>query len=64
MYLSYNNVSALKVLVAKDNWVLSSEINQVAEPTLISCPYRVAAEAGGQRQEFLSSRNTCVPRPG
>lgn len=31
VYLSYNNVSSLKMLVAKDNWVLSSEINQVAE---------------------------------
>uniref|UniRef100_A0A8D1TL27 Acyl-coenzyme A thioesterase 11 n=1 Tax=Sus scrofa TaxID=9823 RepID=A0A8D1TL27_PIG len=29
VYLSYNNVSSLKMLVAKDNWVLSSEINQV-----------------------------------
>nr|XP_013001704.1 acyl-coenzyme A thioesterase 11 isoform X1 [Cavia porcellus] len=34
VYLSYNNVSALKVLVAKDNWVLSSEINQVRLYTL------------------------------
>lgn len=33
VYLSYNNVSSLKMLVAKDNWVLSSEINQVADPT-------------------------------
>lgn len=33
VYLSYNNVSSLKMLVAKDNWVLSSEINQVAGPT-------------------------------
>lgn len=31
VYLSYNNVSSLKMLVAKDNWVLSSEINQVAD---------------------------------
>lgn len=31
--LSYNNVSSLKMLVAKDNWVLSSEVNQVADPT-------------------------------
>lgn len=30
--LSYNNVSSLKMLVAKDNWVLSSESNQVADP--------------------------------
>ncbi|KAM6219458.1 acyl-coenzyme A thioesterase 11 [Rhynchocyon petersi] len=29
VYLSYNNVSSLKMLVAKDNWALSSEINQV-----------------------------------
>ena len=33
VYLSYNNVSSLKMLVAKDNWVLSSELNQVASPT-------------------------------
>lgn len=33
VYLSYNNVSSLKMLVTKDNWVLSSEINQVADPT-------------------------------
>ncbi|XP_057356213.1 acyl-coenzyme A thioesterase 11 isoform X2 [Manis pentadactyla] len=32
--LSYNNVSSLKMLVAKDNWVLSSEINQVRLYTL------------------------------
>ena len=30
--LSYSNVSSLKMLVAKDNWVLSSESNQVADP--------------------------------
>lgn len=34
VYLSYNNVSSLKMLVAKDDWVLSSESNQVADPTL------------------------------
>nr|KAF6503657.1 acyl-CoA thioesterase 11 [Rousettus aegyptiacus] len=34
VYLSYNNVSSLKMLVAKDNWVLSSEINQVRLYTL------------------------------
>lgn len=34
VYLSYNNVSSLKMLVARDNWVLSSEISQVAYPTL------------------------------
>uniref|UniRef100_A0A452VB71 Acyl-CoA thioesterase 11 n=1 Tax=Ursus maritimus TaxID=29073 RepID=A0A452VB71_URSMA len=32
--LSYNNVSSLKMLVAKDNWVLSSEVNQVRLYTL------------------------------
>uniref|UniRef100_A0A2I3SRJ9 Acyl-CoA thioesterase 11 n=2 Tax=Pan TaxID=9596 RepID=A0A2I3SRJ9_PANTR len=32
--LSYNNVSSLKMLVAKDNWVLSSEISQVRLYTL------------------------------
>ncbi|XFF75791.1 hypothetical protein AB1E18_002010 [Capra hircus] len=32
--LSYNNVSSLKMLVAKDNWVLSSESNQVRLYTL------------------------------
>ncbi|XP_069336109.1 acyl-coenzyme A thioesterase 11 [Eulemur rufifrons] len=34
VYLSYNNVSSLKMLVAKDNWVLSSETNQVRLYTL------------------------------
>ncbi|KAF3819804.1 hypothetical protein GH733_015313 [Mirounga leonina] len=34
VYLSYNNVSSLKMLVAKDNWVLSSEVNQVRLYTL------------------------------
>ncbi|XP_066232468.1 acyl-coenzyme A thioesterase 11 isoform X2 [Saccopteryx leptura] len=34
VYLSYNNVSCLKMLVAKDNWVLSSEVNQVRLYTL------------------------------
>ncbi|XP_020952244.1 acyl-coenzyme A thioesterase 11 isoform X1 [Sus scrofa] len=34
VYLSYNNVSSLKMLVAKDNWVLSSEINQFRVYTL------------------------------
>ncbi|KAM6173778.1 acyl-coenzyme A thioesterase 11 [Erethizon dorsatum] len=34
VYLSYNNVSALKVLVAKGNWVLSTEIGQVRLYTL------------------------------
>ncbi|KAG5214796.1 hypothetical protein R6Z07F_000356 [Ovis aries] len=32
--LSYNRVSSLKMLVAKDNWVLSSESNQVRLYTL------------------------------
>ncbi|XP_021573160.1 acyl-coenzyme A thioesterase 11 [Carlito syrichta] len=34
VYLSYNNVSSLRMLVAKDNWVLSSEISQVRLYTL------------------------------
>ncbi|XP_030640033.1 acyl-coenzyme A thioesterase 11b [Chanos chanos] len=34
MYLSYNNVSALKMLAAKTNWVLSSEKNKVSLYTL------------------------------
>lgn len=39
VYLSYNNVSSLKMLVAKEDWVLSSEINQVADhPPTISPP--------------------------
>lgn len=29
MYLSYNNVSALKLLSARSNWVLTSEKNKV-----------------------------------
>uniref|UniRef100_A0A8D0H8K6 Acyl-coenzyme A thioesterase 11 n=1 Tax=Sphenodon punctatus TaxID=8508 RepID=A0A8D0H8K6_SPHPU len=34
VYLSYNNVSALKTLVAKANWVLASEIEKVRMYTL------------------------------
>lgn len=36
VYLSYNNVSSLKMLVAKDDWVLSSESNQVVDPPQLS----------------------------
>ena len=31
MYLSYNNVSALKLMAAKNNWVLTSEKNKVSD---------------------------------
>ncbi|XP_030227950.1 acyl-coenzyme A thioesterase 11b isoform X1 [Gadus morhua] len=34
MYLSLNNVSALKIMVAKTNWVLTSEKNKVSLYTL------------------------------
>ncbi|KAG7283619.1 hypothetical protein CRUP_020392 [Coryphaenoides rupestris] len=34
MYLSYNNVSALKLMAAKNNWVLTSEKNKVSLYTL------------------------------
>ncbi|XP_067086383.1 acyl-coenzyme A thioesterase 11b isoform X1 [Osmerus mordax] len=34
MYLSYNNVSALKLLAARNNWMLSSEKNKVSLYTL------------------------------
>ncbi|KAG9471809.1 hypothetical protein GDO78_022664 [Eleutherodactylus coqui] len=34
VYLSYNNVSALKMLVSKTDWVLASEINKVHLYTL------------------------------
>uniref|UniRef100_A0A8C1N0K8 Acyl-coenzyme A thioesterase 11-like n=2 Tax=Cyprinus carpio TaxID=7962 RepID=A0A8C1N0K8_CYPCA len=34
MYLSYNNVSALKMLAARSNWVLTSEKNKVSLYTL------------------------------
>lgn len=30
VYLSYNNVSALKMLAARNNWVLNSEKNKVS----------------------------------
>lgn len=30
MYLSYNNVSALKLMDARNNWVLTSEKNKVS----------------------------------
>lgn len=45
VYLSYNNVSSLKMLVAKDNWVLSSELNQVASPT--HPPFLLWVSGGG-----------------
>lgn len=32
MYLSYNNVFALKMLAARNNWVLSSKKNKVSTP--------------------------------
>ncbi|XP_044530733.1 acyl-coenzyme A thioesterase 11-like, partial [Gracilinanus agilis] len=34
VYLSYNNVSSLKMLMAKDTWVLASEINKIKLYTL------------------------------
>uniref|UniRef100_A0A674D0W2 Acyl-CoA thioesterase 11b n=1 Tax=Salmo trutta TaxID=8032 RepID=A0A674D0W2_SALTR len=34
MYLSYNNVSALKIMAARSNWMLSSEKNKVSLYTL------------------------------
>ncbi|MEE6495639.1 hypothetical protein FKM82_002102 [Ascaphus truei] len=34
VYLSYNNVSALKMLVSKANWALASEINKVRLSTI------------------------------
>ncbi|KAM4641680.1 acyl-coenzyme A thioesterase 11 isoform 1-T2 [Discoglossus pictus] len=34
VYLSYNNVSALKMLVSKNNWALASELNKVKLYTL------------------------------
>lgn len=30
VYLSYNNVSALKMLAARNNWLLNSEKNKVS----------------------------------
>lgn len=54
--LSYNNVSSLKMLVAKDNWVLSSEINQVADPT----PRLPCSLADGELQKL--SHSTYVKR--
>lgn len=35
MYLSYNNVSALKLMAAKNNWVLTSEKNKVSKVIVI-----------------------------
>ncbi|XP_069498226.1 acyl-coenzyme A thioesterase 11 [Ambystoma mexicanum] len=34
VYLSYNNVSSLKILVAKSNWILATEIDKVRLYTL------------------------------
>lgn len=36
VYLSYYNVSSLKTLVAKDNWVLSVEMGEVTRPPFFS----------------------------
>lgn len=36
VYLSYYNVSSLKTLMAKDNWVLSVEISEVTHPPFFS----------------------------
>ncbi|KAG5286456.1 hypothetical protein AALO_G00015050 [Alosa alosa] len=47
VYLSYNNVFALKMLAARDNWVLNHEKNQVSLYTLEedqSLCFRVEAE--------------------
>lgn len=35
VYLSYYNVSSLKTLMAKDNWVLSVENREVSDPPAI-----------------------------
>lgn len=32
VYLSYYNVSSLKTLMAKDNWMLSAEMSEVTDP--------------------------------
>ncbi|XP_078526443.1 acyl-coenzyme A thioesterase 11 isoform X2 [Lissotriton helveticus] len=34
VYLSYNNVSSLKILVSKSNWMLATEVNKVKLSTL------------------------------
>lgn len=53
VYLSYNNVSSLKMLMAKDDWVLSSEISQVADlAPLFPLPTEWPEEAGGRRQDL------------
>ena len=31
MYLSLNNISALKIMVAKNDWLLTSEKNKVSD---------------------------------
>lgn len=35
MYLSYNNVSALKLMDTRNNWVLTSEKNKVSAVCVI-----------------------------
>lgn len=42
VYLSYYNVSSLKTLMAKDNWVLSMETGEVSDPPAPSFPLQVA----------------------
>ncbi|KAK2107326.1 Acyl-coenzyme A thioesterase 11 [Saguinus oedipus] len=56
VYLSYNNVSSLKMLVAKDNWVLSSEISQVADPT-----HPTFLSPLSQRWLMASNKNSPTP---
>lgn len=56
VYLSYNNVSSLRMLVAKDNWVLSSEINQVADPT-----HPIFLSPLNQRWLMASNKNSPIP---
>jgi hypothetical protein len=53
VYLSYNNVSSLKMLVAKDNWTLSSEISQVAD---CPCAFLLFSLLSHQRWLVTSNR--------
>ncbi|KAK7888900.1 hypothetical protein WMY93_024460 [Mugilogobius chulae] len=51
MYLSYNNVSALKLMDARNSWVLTSEKNKV----------RLYTQEENQRLLFKVEMHVCVP---
>lgn len=61
VYLSYNNVTALKTLVAKANWVLASERDKVTNPSsaqvaqfMTKCPgYQASPSSTSPAQNII-----------